>query len=387
MSSPGRGPGGDGHLPRPLTIIARMPGRTVRPRARAWSPRRLVPVVVAVVVVALLVVVVGGTLRSSPSHPPRPVAIASGSWPPFVGPDLPDDGPIARVITETLLSEGYAPTISFSSWPLALDQTRRAEVFGSFPFVGSDERHEDYYLSDPILEFEYVLFYSARRSPSPPPVETADDLRDMRVGRIAGYDVWTELDDAVDEFVMFESSIDAFRALDAGEIDLLPEGLLPGRAVIEGPDLRAGSADFGVLDGRGNPLLAATETLHFMMPRTPEAEQLMPRIDEALAAMKETDLFAQAVEELTSDTGAGQTVELVPVRDGGLVQLTDEAAGTTLLAPGGTEAMVLGWPDEFTEGTAAPPGATPVRVKILNGPAAGRVGTVDPRSIRLTAED
>lgn len=354
---------------------------------RAWAPtvpRRLVPVLVGVIVVGTVAMVVGSILSASPARPARPVTVASGPWAPFVGPDLADDGPVARIVTEALRTEGYSPTVSFSSWPLALDRTQRSEVLGSFPFIGSRDRHERYYLSDPILEFEYVLFYSTRQWPSPPEVETADDLRGLRVGRAAGYDVWPELDDAVDEFVTFESSIDAFRALADGDIDLLPEGLLPGQAIIEGPDLRSGSADFGVLEAGDDPLLASDETLHLMMPRTPEARRLMPRFNAALAAIKETDLFAQAVADLTP-TPEGQTVELVPVDDRGLIELTDPTDDSTFLAPQGTEAVVLAWPDAFTEGDADGARRTPaVRVKVLNGPSAGRVVDVDARSIRLS---
>lgn len=367
-----------------------MAGRFPRLRRGAKAhniSRRLAPALLVVVVVGASFLVIATTLNTSPAQPARPIVIASGSWEPYVGQDLADEGPVARVVVEALRSEGYSPTVSFSSWPLALDRTQRGEVFGTFPFVESEDRREQYYLSDPILPpFDYVLFYSKRQRSSPPEVETAADLQNLQVGLIDGYDVWPELDEAVDEFVPFDSRLDAFEALEKGDIDLLPESLLSGQALIAGPDLRSGSADFGWLRGEGEDdrLVRAKESLHFMMPRTPEARELMPRFNSALDAIKQTDLFTQAVDELNQGDG-GQEVELVPADDTGVIELTDEDDGSTVLAPQGTEAKVLKWPDSFTEGGAdAPESPSAVRVKILNGPSAGRVVDVGARSIRLS---
>ena len=316
-------------------------------------------------------------------RPARPVTVASGSWAPFVGPDLGDDAPIARIVSETLQREGFDPTITYSSWPLALERTERSEVFGTFPFISSAERRQDFLLSDPLIEFEYVLFFNARARPAPPEVRTAADLDGLRIGKAAGYDVWPALEDAVDQFVTYGSSLEAFRALADGEIDLLPEGLLPGRALIRDPDLRADAADFEVLEAAGNPLLSATETLHFMMPRTEEAARLMSRFDESLAVTKETSLYEDAVAALGTDT-EGQTVELAPLDGQGAVEMIDQAAGSTLLAPRGTKALVLEWPEAYVQGApSAPSQPLVVRAKVLNGPARGRVVLIDARAVRL----
>src|SRR5690606_752445 len=97
--------------------------------------------------------------------------------------------------------------------------------------------------------------------------------------------------------------------------------------------------------------------------------------------------YAQLVAALKDGTTADE-VELHAYDDSGLVPLRDADAGTTLITPAGTSALVLEWPKPFVEGSPGPP-AEPVQVpvKLLDGPAAGRVLTVDARAIRLTAKD
>lgn len=328
----------------------------------------------AVLVVALT------RLSLSPTQPARPVVLASGSWEPFVGPDLPGDGPLARIVTEVLQREGFDPQVRFSSWDLADERTERGQVFGSFPWIGSQARQERYLLSDDLFTFRYALFYSQDAFPEPPQIDDRSDLEQLNVGIVSGYDVWDELEDAVDEFAEYPTAEAAFDALNRGDIDLLPEGLLPGRAIAEERAPRV-----QVVDQEGDGLLGATERLYFMMPRTPEAAEFMPRFNDALAEVKQTQLYADVEVALGSTSNV---VELAPAAADELVVLLEHADADAphLLAPPGTTALVLEWPAAFTTGPAGPADDDVfVEVRVLDGPARGRVVFVDARSIRLAA--
>lgn len=322
--------------------------------------------------------------RLSPQEPARPVVLASGDWSPYVGPDLADGGPVTAIVVDVLRRQGYEPEVSYSSWPVALDRTARSEVLAGFPFIADEQRRDDYLVSDPILEFDYVLFYSTAGGADPPEVNGPDDLGRLRVALIDGYAVWPELDDAVDEFVVYDTSEDAFAALAAGEVDLVPEGRLSGEAVASSGDLALDRTSVAVLDAGGDPLLAATEELHLLAPRTDEGRSFLASFDATLALEQGTELYRRA---LASIRDGGQVeVELAPVGDRRLVQLWSDAdGGRPTLAPQGSRALVLDWPDEF-EGTVAPgTTASRARVKVLNGPARGRVLWVDADAIRLVA--
>lgn len=284
-----------------------------------------------------------------------------------------------------LQSQGYQPEVSFTTWPLALEATRRGETFGAFPFASSAERQQDYYLSDPLIDFDYVLFYDKARKPAA--VDTPEDLRRLRIGRIAGYDYWPELEDAVEEFVPFNSSLEAFQALARGEIDLLPESRMSGQAVLADRRFEHDSGRFDFLDYRGKPLLGSVGGMHFLFPKKRDSEKLLAGFNRALAEYKKTDEYAALTAGL-ADSSAHDEVSLQPYGDHGLVPLTDRAAKITLVTPPGTRAMVLDWPRTFVDGSPKPPEKSiMVPVKVLDGPAAGRVLDVDARAIRLGPED
>ncbi|WP_158624290.1 ABC transporter substrate-binding protein [Micromonospora sp. HM5-17] len=356
--------------PHPLRISS--PTRWLR----TWGP---VAALLVVVAVASMIIVTG--LRSSPTPPARPLLVSSGDWAPFVGPELPDGGPVTKLVVEVLSRSGYRPEISYTSWTLAEERVRSGASLGMFPMVASASRRADLLLSDPLIDFEYVLFYHRRAGA--PAVSTPADLAALRVGGIAGYDYWAELDAAVGELVEFPSTADGFQALADGRVDLLAEGLLSGRAALADPTFAGDAADFGYLPG-DNPLVHSVQGLHFMMADTPEAAIVMRKFNRALAEMRRTDEYADLVADLVP--AASREVTLTPVGDTGLVELRDAAGRLVLLAPRGTRAQVLAWPDAFLDAAKEPTGRILVRVKVSNGPAQGRVLYVDARALLLTEE-
>jgi ABC-type amino acid transport substrate-binding protein len=340
-------------------------------------------VLIAAIVIGAAAVVVG-ELREPRRAAPQPVIVSSGSWAPFVDPDLPRGGPLAEVVTEVLRRAGYAPEISYTSWSLAERRALSGESAAVFPLVGSAVRRDRMLVSDRLADFEYVLFFD--RSRPQPAVATAADLGRLRIGRVAGYDYWPELEAAGTTFVEYETSLDAFRALAAGEIDLLPEGLLSGRALLDSPLFSADAGRFDHLPG-DDPWLHATEGLHLMLAPTDEGRALLHDFNAELAGFRDTRMYAEILGALAAQPHAVQ-VTLTGVGDDDLVELLDPDGSVGLLAPRGTIARVLDWPAEFVPGHAGEPGPEPllVRVKVGNGPAQGRVFHVDARAVVLDGQ-
>lgn len=350
-------------------------------RTISTAPRTWIFGVAAVVLVAVLVTSVT-QLRPSPTRPVRPVEVTTSAWEPFVSPALPGGGPLTEIVVETLRRQGLDPRVTFSSWPAALERAERGQVLGAFPLIRSERRTERFVLSDPIYEFEYVLFYHLDAWPDPPAIETAADLRDLRIGLVDGYDVWGELDDAVETFVEFDTTLDAFEALADGRIDLLPEGRLPGRILVESGRLRDDARSFAEIDPTGNPLLGATESVHVLFPRTDEGRRVASAFDAALADVRTTDLYRDMVEALAA--GPVEIAELEPVAGDPLVRLWFAGSGSAhAVAPRGTRVQVLEWPEPFRDAGAADGTVPRVRVKVLNGPSRGFVVYAAPESLRL----
>jgi polar amino acid transport system substrate-binding protein len=338
------------------------------------------PVLVLVVVVIVAAVILAVGLRGSPVSPSRAVLVSSGDWAPFVGPELPHGGPVTELVVEVLNRSGYSPEVRYTSWSLAEEQVTSGASVGVFPLVGSQSRQADFLRSDPLIDFEYVLFYDRRDGE--PRISSASDLSALRVGAIAGYDYWDELESAVSEFVGFGSALEGFQALADGRIDVLAEGLLSGQAVLNDPSFAGDAGDFGYLQD-DKPLVHSTEGLYFMMAKTPEAASVMQEFNRVLAEMRQSKEYEDIVAEL--EPSAFREVTLTPAGTTGLVELLDKTGKLVLLAPQGTHAQVLTWPTEFAVSAGAPPRKILVEVKVTNGPAQGRVLYVDARALLLEA--
>lgn len=344
------------------------------PRRRtSWWARRGSYIIVLAAVLATVAVVIAG-IRLSPTRPDRPITIATAEWAPYVGEDLPNGGPLARIVQLTLAREGYRATVDFSTWDLALGSARQGQAFAAFPLVASEERDAGFVYSDPLVEFEYVLFHDTTQQL--PSLEDASALADLRVARIAGYDYWPELDEAVGEYLEYDTSAAAFSALAAGEVDIVPEGRLAGQALLMSPDLGLDATRFLPIEGDA-PWLRSTQALHLLVADTSSGRALVRDFNESLGAVKETPEYRSLVASLQPATTSEQVVIGMP--DGSVAALLDEAGGRVATLPRGTRATVLTWPEDdgSTEAELL------VQVKVTSGPARGQVGYVDLTAIEL----
>lgn len=347
--------------------------------ASTWLRQRWTVIAVAALMLvgAWLVVVQfgnGGAARA------RPIRISSGEWAPYVSPELAGGGPMAQLVTEIYNRAGYTPEIDYTSWQVAEERVADGGSFAMFPMVGSAERRRQFLLSDPLAEFQYVLFYDRRRDR--PQVDSPEAMEALEVGAIAGYDYWQELDAASEGMREYDSTQAGFEALAAGDIDVLVEGLLPGRAVLADPGFPHDASAFDYV--RSNePWATSTQALYLMVPRTEAGADVLDTFNEALRAVRETPMYTDLLRGL--EGGSSTSVQLVPAGDEGVVQVHDEAGAVAFVTPRGTGAEVLVWPDYFTRGQ--PPKAEDdlIEVKLTNGPGQGRVVWVSARNVELAA--
>ncbi|GAA1851305.1 hypothetical protein GCM10009751_04740 [Myceligenerans crystallogenes] len=296
-------------------------------------------------------------------------------------PEDPDGGPVTELVTEVLQRAGYQPEVQYKSWSLVEESVTDGTSAAAFPLVVSQERSEKFVSSESLVDFEYVLFYDTAKGA--PEISSADDLAKLRVGGIAGYDYWSEIDAAVDNWIEFDTSLEGFNALKDGRIDLLAEGLIPGQALVAGSEFHGDAAGIDYIRDV-SPLVRSKQGVHLMVSRTNESETLIAAFNKALADFRRTEEYNAVLDGLAAPSQS--PVRLEPYTESGLVELLDATGRQVLLAPRGTEAEVLTWPDELT--TTAEQGSKPplVEIKVTAGPAAGRVVFVDARSIVVGSE-
>jgi ABC-type amino acid transport substrate-binding protein len=361
---------------------------------------------------AVLAILGGGlaVLVISP-RPPQPlqhVNVFTGSWEPFIGENLDRQGPVAELGRRIFRRAGYEPEIQFVGWTQAEDRIVENQEFAAFPFVASGERQEDVLFSDAIHSFDYVVFYRDGGPVTNARLEqwNAGEIPDMewRVGIPAGYGVWPALEAAIRdgnlETTEFTSVREAFRALDAGQVELVPESRLVGESLLLDPTfdvdasrIRAASLSPEELE-RGVPA-GAKESLHIMVPPTEAGSKLVEELNRAIATEGAQAPAAAGRGILGGEASAGGSMATgeepaTRVELQGVVEALDEDGASYRLA-NGVQAVVLRWPRAFVApgGGAGEPSAsshddTPFtelcRVKIMSGPLRGRILHVEPES-------
>lgn len=335
------------------------PGRTV---ARQLQ-RQFRFFVIAIAFIAVIAILIWST-QVNPSRPARPVNITTNDWHPYVGEDLPDDGPMAELLRLVLDYQGIDANIQYTTWDLALGNVQTGQALAAFPMVRSPERGAEFVSSDALHTFTYSLFHDTSRPT--PNVDSPEKLSELRIARISGYYYWPELNDAVDEFIDFPNSAEAFTALAEGTVDLVAEGKEAGLAQMLEPTFPYDVNRFAVIED-DHPWTSADRGLHIFLRPGRDSERFLETFNANLAAVRDTTEYRNIIARL-DPTRANYTVRAEAVNGGPAVLVTDSGGEDEILLPRGTQVTVLNWPQ-----TPESPGAT---VKVTSGPHQGRVGTI-----------
>lgn len=335
---------------------------------RRTSPSWPLLVLAVVLLISLLLVTV--VLRAKPPARLQPITLVTAEWEPYISSELPESGPLARIATQTLLHAGYDPSYTFTTWQLAQRDVLEGGAIGVVAMVDSGTRDEQFIYSDPLLELRYTLFGHDRDDLVS--IAQRKDLTGLRVARIEGYDYWRELDESGAEFVTFQSAEDAFLALVEGDVDLVAEDSLAGRALVDGPDFPGDGSLITEVPGASD-LTTSSQGLHVLLSDTPEGRRLQEHFNASLAEYRTTPDYAEHVAALDQ---MQQTVALRSPE--GPVELLDGSGATIGITPTGTTGVVDAWPEAPTSPDAM------VRVKVLDGPWAGRIVKVPMREVEIT---
>ncbi len=116
--------------------------------------------------------------------------ITNGEWPPYLGQDEPGYGIASRIVTRAFERAGYDVEYEFYPWSRSLYLARDGQRDGTAVWMPSEERREDFYISEPVIVTEYVFFH---RTDMPFDWDDVQDLSGYRIGLTSDYDYVTAM--------------------------------------------------------------------------------------------------------------------------------------------------------------------------------------------------
>lgn len=324
---------------------------------------------------------VAGGVQSS-----KPIRVVTSNWEPYVGRDLEGGGPLVVLARSVFRRAGYEPVFTFADdFERAQQLVADRQVAASLPYIATDERRARFALSAPFFEFDYVLFHRDDGSFDARRFFSGDTPADAapRFGRVRGYQLWDELHErGVDDsdVAVFDSVEEAFAELADGEIDVVVESRVVGRAVLADPEVGVDAEDIVWTDAeRDGEASVSREDLHVVVH--PSGHELVAQLGAAIEAIG--DLRLAEARAAVQRSAEGEHTERTRVRMRRVADAFDEGGAQLRLAPG-VEAVVWEWPAGFD---GAGGGRERCRVKIATGPLQGRMLSVDPDAVEVVRGD
>lgn len=129
----------------------------------------------------LAIVLAAATL---PARAAEPVTVMTNQWPPYVDPQLPEQGLAVELVRHIFARAGYTVDNTIESWPRAMEGVR----IGLYDALGAawynEERAQDFIYSEPYLVNELIV---VKRRDLPGNFTTLGSLQGARLGLAPDY--------------------------------------------------------------------------------------------------------------------------------------------------------------------------------------------------------
>lgn len=161
--------------------------------------------------------------------------ISTGEWPPFMSESLPHQGVIAHLITDLFAQANIKVNFTFLPWPRAYHDTINDKYAATAVWMFEQQRTEDYFYSEPVLNERFVFFYHKKR---PFDWQNLNDLKGLLLGGGLAYSYGEEFDKALQAGLFDMSRVSTteqnFKRLAMGRIDAFAEEKSVGYHILAG---------------------------------------------------------------------------------------------------------------------------------------------------------
>ncbi|WP_299849814.1 ABC transporter substrate-binding protein [uncultured Roseovarius sp.] len=154
----------------------------------------------------------------------RTLSIATGSYAPFTGQDLPGEGIVNQSVRNIAKNAGFEISFDYMPWKRTLEATRRGMYDATSYWYYSEMREPHFIHVGPVMREREVFFTIA--DSDVPNWNSLEDLSGLRIGVVPGYTYTPQLWEMGESgrLTLSEATSDEanLRKLLAGRIDVYP---------------------------------------------------------------------------------------------------------------------------------------------------------------------
>lgn len=129
------------------------------------------------------------SIQAKPYH----VVLASDTWPPYYGPNLPNQGYFSEIVRAAFKQSGYTSEFRFMPWQRALNLAKKGKYDGILGAYYKQDRIEYFEYSEPIIKIDVVFVSYNNREIQ---YETLSDLTPYTIAYVFGYHYTDDFDNA-----------------------------------------------------------------------------------------------------------------------------------------------------------------------------------------------
>lgn len=152
--------------------------------------------------------------------PHKTLTFATVEWQPFYGPDLPDGGPVAKLIHEVFLKWELAVSIEYMPWSRAMVESANGSFAGLVGAYDTPDRREKFTFSKTPVGDAKVVFVTTSNK-----IFEFKDIQDLEskglvIGQLRGAAHTPEFEESAKlNKVMLNSTMQAVEMMLAGRVD------------------------------------------------------------------------------------------------------------------------------------------------------------------------
>ena len=159
-----------------------------------------------------------------PAQAGETIRLTNGEWPPFQSRELPHYGPYSHIASQAFAEVGIEVEFGFFPWNRAVKLVQDGHWDGTFFWVATGERREHFLLSEPVITFREVIFFS---KDNPLEVDEIGDFAGLTMGRIQSSAFGGRFNSLVEQGLLHVTEVptneNLFRMLASGRVDFVPE--------------------------------------------------------------------------------------------------------------------------------------------------------------------
>jgi polar amino acid transport system substrate-binding protein len=206
--------------------------------------------------------------------------VTGNNYPPFTDESLPQRGMVTEIVEAAFQEMGYQAIITFRPWKRGYEETKKGVFAGTFPYIKTEERQQEFYYSQPINTVYTRIFVTKASS-----IKRIEDLPGQRICIPLGYGVSKEFDELLRQnaFKHEVNPVDlegCLRMMLSGRKDFFIINEINGWMTIQ--NTFQTKEHFRALD-----TIFEEETHHLIVPKThPDGEKMLELFNRGLERMR-----------------------------------------------------------------------------------------------------